>query len=136
MYVTSIAPRVHKEFQRINHACKCYWASLEKLAANNPIYKGKGGLTEKMQKRLTSSARCAIKMRSQERNKIKGLALIQRDLIHGPYHCFDHHSNCSPDVCQAVRSDCDISEEPVRGDEESTNESASDIDCTYLLTTF
>ena len=67
------------------------------------LHKGKGGLTEKMRKRLTCSARCAIKMRSREEDKSKALTLLKRDLINGPYHCFGHHSNCSPDFCQAVR---------------------------------
>lgn len=40
-----------------NHACKCYRGSLEKLVTENPSYKGKGGLTLKMRKRLTSAAR-------------------------------------------------------------------------------
>ena len=35
-----------------NHVCKCHRSSLEKLAADNPTYKGKGGLTEKMCRRL------------------------------------------------------------------------------------
>ena len=49
-----------------NHACMCYRGSLEKLVTQNPSYKGKGGLTLKMRKRLTRAARCAIKMRSKE----------------------------------------------------------------------
>ena len=53
-----------KKLECANHACKCYRGSLEKLVAENPSYKGKGGLTSKMRKRLTSAARCAIKMRS------------------------------------------------------------------------
>ena len=82
------------------HACKCYRASLEKLAANNAKYKGKGGLTgKKMRRRLTTAARCAIKMQSKEEDKTKGLALLKKDLINGPYHCFGYHSNCSPDFC-------------------------------------
>ena len=48
------------------HACKCYWSSLEKLITNNPSYKGKGGLTEKMRKRLTSAACFTINMWSLE----------------------------------------------------------------------
>ena len=48
-----------KNIECANHACKCYRASLEKLAADNPSYKGKGGLTEKMRRRLTGAARCA-----------------------------------------------------------------------------
>ena len=57
-----------RDIQKIectNHACKCYRSSLEKLVADNPSYKRKGGLTEKMRKRLTCAARCAIKMRSK-----------------------------------------------------------------------
>ena len=83
-----------------NHACKCCRTSLKKLAANNASYQSKGGLTEKMRERLTSAAWCAIKMRSKEQDKTKGLALLKKDLINGPYHC---HSNCSPDFCQAAR---------------------------------
>ena len=64
-----------------DHACKCYQASLEKLAANNTSYKEKGGLTDKMRERLTSAATCAIKMRSKEQDKTKRLALLKRDLM-------------------------------------------------------
>ena len=46
------------------HAAKCYWGALEKLVAEKPHYKGKGKLTVAMQKRLTTAARCAIKMQS------------------------------------------------------------------------
>ena len=70
-----------------NHACKCYRASLEKLVANNPVYKGKGGLTEKMRKKLTTSARCAIKMRSIEPDRESALKQLKVDLINGPYYC-------------------------------------------------
>ena len=44
-----------------NHCCICYRASLEKLVQEKASYKGKGGLTEKKHRRLTSAARCAIK---------------------------------------------------------------------------
>ena len=54
-----------KKIECANHACKCYRSSLEKLAQENPAYKGKGGLTLKMRKRLTSAARSAIRMRSR-----------------------------------------------------------------------
>lgn len=86
-----------------NHACKCYRSSLEKLAANNPSYKGKGGLTEKMRKRLTSAARCAIEMRSHEPNKSKAARLLERDLLSGPLHCFGCHDKCSTDFCSTAR---------------------------------
>ncbi len=58
-----------KKRECANHACKCYHTGLEKLAQENSAHNGKGGLTERMRKRLTSAARCAIKMRSKETNK-------------------------------------------------------------------
>ncbi len=92
-----------KKLECANHACKCYRAGLEKLAQENSAYKGKGGLTERMRKRLTSAARCAIKMRSKETNRSQALQSLERDLINGPYHCFGHHSRCSPDFCSTAR---------------------------------
>ena len=86
-----------------NHACKCYRAALEKLAQENPAYKGRGGLTEKMRRRLTSAARCAIKMRSKENDINKAQKLLEKDLINGPFHCFGHHSRCSPDFCSTAK---------------------------------
>ena len=83
--------------------CKCYRSSLEKLVTNNPSYKGKGGLTEKMRKRLTSAAHCAIKMRSQEADRNVAVRLLERDLLDGPFHCFGYHDKCSPDFCSTVR---------------------------------
>ena len=49
-----------KKQECANHACECYYSALEKLVQEKPAYKGKGGLTERMCKRLTSAARCAI----------------------------------------------------------------------------
>ena len=62
-----------KKSECANHFCKCYRSNLEKLAAENPAYKGKGGLTSKMRKRLATAARCVIKMRSGESNRAKGI---------------------------------------------------------------
>lgn len=92
-----------KKLECANHACKCYRAGLEKLAQENTAYKGKGGLTVRMRKRLTGAAHCAIKMRSKETNRSQALQLLERDLINGPYHCFGHHSRCSPDFCSTAR---------------------------------
>lgn len=86
-----------------NHACKCYRNGLEKLATDNPQYKGKGGLTQNMRKRLTSAARCAIKMRSEESDRAEAIKRLSRDLINGPLHCFGHHEKCSADFCKTVR---------------------------------
>ena len=93
-----------KKLECANRACKCYRASLEKLAHEKPMYKGKGGLTLKMRRRLTSAARSAIRMRSKEPDANKALQLLERDLINGPLHCFGHHNNCSPDFCLAAKN--------------------------------
>ena len=82
-----------------NHACKCYRTALEKLAQENPNYKGRGGLTQKMCQKLTSAAWCAIKMCSMESDTAKAVKSLEKDLINGPFHCFGHHNQCSPDFC-------------------------------------
>ncbi len=93
---------IHK-LECANHCCKCYRGSLEKLVQDNPSYKGNGGLTEKMRRRLVSAARCAIKMRSQESDRRVGIRLLKADLKNGPSHCFGHHDKCSPDFCSTAR---------------------------------
>ena len=55
-----------KKLECANHACKCYRSALEKVVVENPYFKGQGGLTQRMRQRLTSAARCEIKMRSKE----------------------------------------------------------------------
>lgn len=86
-----------------NHACKCYRGALEQLVKNNPSYKGSGGLTVKMRRRLVSAARCAIRMRSKESDTKKALTSLRKDLANGPRHCFGIHTQCNPDFCTAVR---------------------------------
>ena len=83
-----------------NHATKCYRAALEKLAQDNLSYRGKGKLTESMQKHLTKAARCAIRMRSSEPDRRRAVQLLQQDLRYGPLHCFGIHSSCSTDFCK------------------------------------
>ena len=82
---------------------------LEKLVNDKPSYKGKGGLTQKMRCRLTSAARCAIKMRSKEPDTKKAIKLFERDLQNGPFHCFGHHQNCSPDFCLTAKESVESS---------------------------
>lgn len=94
-----------KKMECANHCCKCYRSSLEKLASDNPAYKGsKGGLTLPMRKRLAGAARAAIRMRSTESDRAKAIKLLEKDLINGPYHCFGNHSNCSPDFCKTAQA--------------------------------
>ena len=57
-------------------------------------------LTGKMRQRLTSAARCAIKMHSKEANQKETIKKLQRDLQNGPFHCFGMHTNCSSDFCR------------------------------------
>ena len=45
-----------------NIAVKCYRFHLEKIVLDFPKYKGKGRLTQRAIKRLTTGARCAIKI--------------------------------------------------------------------------
>ena len=92
-----------KKLECANHACKCYRGSLEKLVQDNPSYKGSGGLTKLMRKRLVSAARCAIRMRSKEKDQKKALASLKRDLENGPRHCFGYHEHCSPDFCKTAQ---------------------------------
>ena len=95
--------RYIEKLECANHSCKCYRSSLEKLVQEKPHYKGKGWLTVIMRQRLTSAARCAIRMRSQESDKVKGVKQLQRDLQNGPFHCFDQHEKCSPDFCKTAK---------------------------------
>ncbi len=115
-----------KKIECANHACKCYRSSLEKLVADNPSYKGKGGLTLKMRKKLTSAARCAIKMRSAESDRAKAVKLLERDLINGPRHCFGYHSNCSSDFCHVAQEKSSISNSTLSADI-SDNETIGEV---------
>lgn len=45
-----------KNLECANRVCECYRCVLEKLIQDNSSYKGSGGLTLKMRKRLVSAA--------------------------------------------------------------------------------
>lgn len=95
--------RYIEKLECANHSCKCYRSALEKLVQEKPHYKGKGGLTGAMRQRLTSAARCAIRMRSQETDVKKAVKKLKQDLKNGPFHCFGVHTKCSPDFCQKAK---------------------------------
>ena len=105
-----------------NHACKFYRTTLEKLVQENSSYKGKGGLTEKMRKKLVSSARCAIRMRSKDPDKRRGVKLLERDLLNGPRHFFGIHDVCCSDFCSVAKEQ----EEAVRRDSEAARKQHED----------
>ena len=92
-----------KKLECANHTCKCYRGALERLVQDNPSYKGNGGLTLKMRKRLVSAARCAIRMRSKETDQKQALASLKHDLQNGPLHCFGFHQQCSRDFCTTAQ---------------------------------
>ena len=56
-----------------------------------------------MRRRLVSAARCAIKMRSSELDRLLEIKLLKRDLTNEPNHCFGNHNFCSPDFCTTAR---------------------------------
>ncbi len=119
-----------------NHICKCYRGALEQLVKDKPSYKGIGGLTLKMRKRLVSAARCAIKMRSKESDRVKALSLLKKDLINGPRHCFGIHTHCSPDFCTKVTTpsvSCgqtsDAAPQTTNCDLSESNASSGDREC-------
>ena len=78
-----------------------------------------------MCKRLTSAARCAIKMRSKESDVTKAVKLLERDLINGPYHCFGQHNNCSADFCTTAREKMTPTTQSTSSDESDCTHDAS-----------
>ena len=59
-----------KKLECANHACKNYRAKLGSTVQDNPRYKGRGGLTQKVIRRLTAATRAAIRMHSNTRNDL------------------------------------------------------------------
>ena len=137
-----------RKLECANHACKCYRGALEKLVHDNPSYKGRGGLTEKMRRKLVSGARCAIKMRSKEVDRREGIKLLKRDLLNGPNHCFGNHQHCSPDFCTTARERLQLlPDSPVPGTsapldntvevsavEDDIHDESDDLACKFFIT--
>ncbi len=93
-----------KKLECANHACKCYRGALEKLVQDKPSFKGSGKLTKQMRQKLVMSARCAIKMRSKERDSKKAVAQLKKDFMNGSKHCFGIHLSCSSDFCTVAQA--------------------------------
>ena len=89
-------------------------------------------MTEKIRKRFTSAACCAIKMRSQEPDRNVAARLLEQDLLNGPFHCFGYHDKCSPDFCSTahqnqLRTDSSrLSTNPSSNPSTSSNTTASE----------
>ena len=121
-----------KKLECANHACKCYRGALEQLIQSNPSYKGNGGLTQKIRKKLVSAARCAIRMRSWEVDGGKALSLLREDLVNGPLHVFGVHTRCSTDFCtvrqqqQSEQSPSEARNNDPSDDEEKCDQTGDD----------
>ena len=77
-----------RKLEGANNACKCYKSGFEKLVADNSSYTGNAGLTQNMRNLLTSAARCATKIRSQEPDTRKAVKLLVQDLVKGSHARF------------------------------------------------
>ena len=91
-----------------NHAVKCFRSSLENLVKTNSHYKGRHKLMKSMRKRLASSARCAIIMRSKDVAEKKSdhataSKHLQEDILNCALHCFGSHHKCKADYCKTVQ---------------------------------
>jgi len=91
-----------------NHAVKCFRSSLENLVKTNPHYKGRYKLTKSMRKRLASSARCAIIMRSKDVAEKKNdhataAKHLHEDILNCALHCFGSHHKCKADYCKTFQ---------------------------------
>ena len=81
-----------------------------------------------MRKRLTSAARCPIKIRSKEQDITKAVKLLERDLINAPYHCFGNHGNCSADFCTTAMDRMTQASQPTPNKDDNTDDASSDAD--------
>ena len=70
---------------------------------DKPQYKGRGKLTEQMQKRLATSIRCVIINRSKMTDKKIASKLLQKNILNCALHCFSSHHNCSDEYCKVVK---------------------------------
>ena len=50
-----------------------------------------------------SAAKCTIRMRSQEKDRVSALILLRKDLVNGPCHCFSIHTHYSSDFCTIAK---------------------------------
>ena len=58
----------------------------------NPSYKGKGNLTKAVRVRITSAVKCAIRMRSAEKDHKKAAKLLEKDIKNLVNHVFGDYA--------------------------------------------
>ena len=85
-----------KKLECANHACKCLRNNLEQLVNEKPQYKGKGKLSKVNRIRIVTAVRCAIKMRSEE----KDINKLKKDIKNAGRHVLGLHDLCSTDFCK------------------------------------
>ncbi|CAC5392904.1 unnamed protein product [Mytilus coruscus] len=84
-----------KKIECANHTCKCLQSNLE-----TPTYKGKGKLCKRTRIRIT---RCAIRMRSKEKDKLKAAKQLEFDIRNTLSHVYGDHTRCS-EFCKAGKA--------------------------------
>ena len=89
-----------KKLECANHACKCLRNNLEQLVNNKPSYKGKEKLTKLARIRIVTAVRCAIKMRSDEKDKSEAIKKLKKDIKNSARHVLGIHDLCSTDFCK------------------------------------
>ena len=75
---------------------------------DKPQYKGKNGLTKLKRVKISAGARCAITMRSKEKDTIgikKASQKLAKDIRNSVWHVYGHHENCSADFCLSKKLD-------------------------------
>ena len=95
--ITSVSyGRYVQKVECSNHAVKCYRSGLEKLAKENPTFKGRNGLTSNKIKYLAKCMKCAIAQNSVN----KDVTALRQDLRNCPHHCFNDHQQCCKSYCK------------------------------------
>ena len=93
-----------KKLECANHSVKCLRSALEKLVVEKPHYK-RHLLTRQTRIRLTTAVRCAIRMRSKEKDRGEAIAKLRHDIANSIHHILGNHAKCSQDFCKVKQND-------------------------------
>ncbi len=91
----------HPMFEKLecaNHAVKCLRGHLETTVNDKKEFKHR--LTRFVRIKMCSAMRCAIKRRSQEKERRLAIVTLENDIKNIPRHCLGYHSACSADFCK------------------------------------
>lgn len=81
----------YKKVECSNHAIKCNFGALEKLAKEHSNFAGRNELTAVKIQYFSNDMKCAIKQHSTTGDYIA----LQKDLCNCPKHCIGDHRQCS-----------------------------------------